>query len=706
MQTDYQEYHVPGTYPSWLTPGPQGVLSQDNGLSGPWAYSPAQMQSAYGINNIHFGSTAGDGTGQTIAIIDAYDDPSFVDSSASNFSTSDLAQFDKAFGLADPPSFTKYNQNGRTTSLPGTDPAGPGTNDWEVEEVARRRAAHAMAPGASIDLIECNSNDSDDLYAGAMTAAGLSGVSVVTMSFGASEWSGETSFDADFTTPAGHQGVTFLASTGDTGSPGGYPAYSPNVVAVGGTSLFVNPDNSYNSEVAWGKGSDSWNTSLASGGGISTFERVPAYQQAVETIQTLSGRAIPDVSINADPGTGVSVYDSYNNGTATPWIGEGGTSLASPAWAGLIAIANQGRVAEGGTTLNSSSNPTQTLSALYSLPPTDFHDITVGNNGSFKAAPGYDEVTGLGSPIANLLVPDLAAYGMATQLAVTVQPPALVGDFQPFGVQVSAEDSFGHVDRAYTGSVTLTSLYDGSPSASAIRGVASFTGLFLDTSDFYVATSGSLDFTSTIAIDATSTIGAGTSGLTPAQIRTAYGINNITVAGITGDGTNQTIAIVDPFNDPYINLDLDTFDSDYSLTSSGPSLFSQYGASSSFLTVFNEYPNNPAPPYPPGSNTEEEPLDVEWVHAIAPAAKIDLVLCNSVSNADLYFGATFAAGLTGVSVVSMSFGAGEFSGETGDDTDFVSPGVTFVAATGDSGAPAHTRPTRQTCWRWGARACS
>ena len=97
--------------------------------------------------------------------------------------------------------------------------------------------AHAIAPAASIILIETNSENGADMYTGATTAAGLAGVSVVSMSWGSSEFAGEQSFDSDFTTPSGHQGVTFVASTGDNGAPGEYPAFSPNVVAVGGTTL-------------------------------------------------------------------------------------------------------------------------------------------------------------------------------------------------------------------------------------------------------------------------------------------------------------------------------------------------------------------------------------------------------------------------------------------------------------------------------------
>ena len=194
---------------------------------------------------------------------------------------------------------------------------------------------HAIAPGAKIDLIECNSNGRNDLYTGVKTAAELPGVSVVSMSFvsinpdtgKAAEFSGEGAYDDDFTTPPNHRPVTFLASTGDNGSPGGYPAYSPNVVAVGATSLSVAANNSYGHETGWG----------GSGGGVSKYEPEPAYQYSV---QTTGKRTTPDVAFDANPSTGVVIYDSYDD-PSDPWSLEGGTSMGTPCWAGLIAIADQ-----------------------------------------------------------------------------------------------------------------------------------------------------------------------------------------------------------------------------------------------------------------------------------------------------------------------------------------------------------------------------
>ena len=194
--------------------------------------------------------------------MDAYDDPSFVDTGTSGFSTSDLARFDAYYGLPDPPSFTKVNQFGTASPLPETDHAGPGTENWEIEEALDVEYAHAMAPAASIVLVEAN--DPGNLFSAVQTAAGLSGVSVVLMSWGESEYSGETQLDAQLFGPlqAANPGITFVAATGVSGAPGLYPAYSPYVVAAGGTSLSLGGSNPYGNEVGWS----------GSGGGVSQFE--------------------------------------------------------------------------------------------------------------------------------------------------------------------------------------------------------------------------------------------------------------------------------------------------------------------------------------------------------------------------------------------------------------------------------------------------
>jgi hypothetical protein len=126
--------------------------------------------------------------------------------------------------------------------------------------------------------------------------------------------------------------------------------------------------------------------------------------------------------------------------SAVGWLGDAGTSAAAPIWAGLIAIADQGRVLAGGTPL---TGYTQTLPALYSLPAVDFHDILYGNNGD-PAGPGYDLASGLGTPAANLVVPDLASYGMAGHLAIKTEPSASVVVNSTFGLTVQVDTALGN----------------------------------------------------------------------------------------------------------------------------------------------------------------------------------------------------------------------------------------------------------------------
>ncbi len=219
----------------------------------------------------------------------------------------------------------------------------------------------------------------------------------------------------------------------------------------------------------------------ASTGGPTPFEPEPSYQL---TYQNTRQRTTPDVAFDASENSGVTCFQ---NGGLT--VGNFGTSLSSPCWAGIIAIANQGRVAKGSDTLDSGSDPTQALQALYSLPSSDFHDITSGYNG-FSATTGYDEVTGLGSPIANLLIPGLIAYGATAQyerLVITVQPPASVSAGSGFGLTVAVEDSSGNVITNYDANLAIAlsanpgaSRLGGNPTAPVSNGIATFSGLTLN----------------------------------------------------------------------------------------------------------------------------------------------------------------------------------------------------------------------------------
>jgi hypothetical protein len=420
-------------------------------VPGTVVYTPAQIRTAYGINQLSL-----DGTGQTIAIVAAYDDPSIYAA---------LDNFDTQFGLSanGPNLYQQYGtaatflqvvgENGQATSLPGADPAGIGVSNWESEESLDAEWLHAIAPGAQIVLVECNSDSLPDLMQGVATAASQPGVSVVSMSWGLTEGQSvlaadEAEYDSTFAVP----GVTFVASTGDYGSFNPeYPAFSPNVVAVGGTTLALNADGSYAGETGWGYVSTSLGEFVGSGGGVSQYEAEPAYQTGV---QSTGYRTSPDVSIVADPNTGVWIADTYNIQGTNPFEMVGGTSLSAPVWAGLFTLVNQGRAAAGRSALNSSS-PTGVLQGLYTLPQSDYNVITSGTNGGYNAAAGYNLVTGLGTPIANSLVQDLIAYQGTGSFATT-------GLVAPIAANLNANSSGGQSGSGGSGTTTNLFTVEGS----------------------------------------------------------------------------------------------------------------------------------------------------------------------------------------------------------------------------------------------------
>jgi hypothetical protein len=351
-------------------------------------FTPAQIRHFYGLDSVSLNGVTGDGAGQTIGIVDAYEQPDMLDSTDSNFDTSDLHLFDQQFGLPDPPSFNIVDEHGGT-NLPTTYNSG-----WAIEISLDVEWAHAMAPAANIVLVECNSSSLNDLLTyGAATAGRLA--SAVSMSFVTSEFNGDSAYDSIFTAAPG---VTFIAAAGDSGSGStGYPAFSPDVLAVGGTQITTaDADGSYGNEVVW---NDQYG---ATGGAVSSITPKPDYQSGVTLSD--SARVVPDVAFDAAPSTGVYVYDSSISPSGHLYQ-VGGTSLSSPCWAGIIAITNQARSL---LNLGPLSGSTQTLPRLYQLPSTDFNDITSGDNYGYSAGPGYDACTGLGTPVAPLLIPDLA----------------------------------------------------------------------------------------------------------------------------------------------------------------------------------------------------------------------------------------------------------------------------------------------------------
>jgi len=422
----------------------------------PRGFTPAQIRHAYGFDTLSFDGIPADGRGTTIAIVTAYD--------SSNIAQ-DLATFDATFGIPAPPSFRKVDQNGGT-ALPAYNAA------WSTETCIDVEWAHQAAPGASILLVEARSNSNADLLAAVNYARSAPGVVAVSMSWGQAEFAGETASDAFFTTPAGHPGVTFFAASGDSGAPGIYPAMSPNVVAVGGTTLSLGSGGSA-LESGWSR----------SGGGISLFEPQPAHQAGVVT-QSSAKRATPDVALVADPATGLAVCDSKANGAKTPWVAYGGTSIAAPQWAGIAAIVAQGRALRGAAALDGAK---KFLPALYALPAADFRDVVTGTStGSprFTAAAGYDLVTGRGSPVVGALVADLVLRG--GKLAAQAPSPAPSAPAAPTGFTATSTGSatvslsWGAAAGATgyslyettSGAATLVASYDAKTTSATISGLA------------------------------------------------------------------------------------------------------------------------------------------------------------------------------------------------------------------------------------------
>ncbi|MGO9462798.1 MAG: peptidase S8/S53 subtilisin kexin sedolisin [Isosphaeraceae bacterium] len=348
--------------------------------------TPAQVTTAYGLDAIRFptasGTTKGNGAGETIALIEAYHDP---------YLAGDLHTFDVAFGLPDP-------------SLIVADQAGSVSNpSWSIEETLDVEWAHAIAPGAQILVVEAQSQSRAALLVAVNAARDTPGVVAISMSWGFPEFRSEANYNGYFTTPPGHQGITFVAASGDSGTLFGldWPSAAPDVLAVGGTSLSSNSAGQYLSETMW----------YDSGGGYSEYEAEPSYQLSV---QTSGVRTTPDVAFDADPNTGVAVYQSSPYPGQGGWEVVGGTSLGSPAWAAIIAIVDQGRSLEGNGSLDGA---TQTLPSLYALPSSDFNAIPP----SFSRPANTS--TGRGSPLGPSLVYDLVDHAISAPFTLA-QPTA------------------------------------------------------------------------------------------------------------------------------------------------------------------------------------------------------------------------------------------------------------------------------------------
>jgi subtilase family serine protease len=339
-----------------------------------FVFCPNALQITYQTTSIAF---ANGGAGMVIGIVDAFH-------YASN--DADLARFNTDMGLPQctiaSGCFQDLDQNGGH-SYCGAD-AG-----WELETQLDLEWAHAMAPNAKLVLVEGCTNSFNDLATAVTTAIGLA--DVVSNSYGAREFGGENAFD-----PFYFSTKPILFSSGDSGAPAQYPCASPNVTCVGGTTLTPNLTTFVRvSETGW----------AGSGGGCSVFEPSQGFQTGNGVNICGTARAVPDIAADADPQSGVAVYDSGNGG----YFLVGGTSLATPLMAGIIADLDTARTTVVPTFLRkaklqgSAGLPTidSSLYLKYAGHPIGnpyayyYYDVLLGNNG-FPAGPGYDLVTGLG----------------------------------------------------------------------------------------------------------------------------------------------------------------------------------------------------------------------------------------------------------------------------------------------------------------------
>lgn len=337
------------------------------------------------------------GAGQTIVIVDA---PGSADVAG------DLSAFNSYYGL---PPCTVSNGCFQQINLSNA-PAASST-DWDMEIGLDVQWAHAMAPSARIVLVEAASANVADLFKGLQAAVTQPNVVAVSMSWGAPEFTAETkaNYDGFFKQ---HPGIAFFAAAGDTGNDGSnqiYPAASPYVTAVGGTTIasLVLPETS-TSETAWSLG----------GGGPSIYESMPAYQRSYLKATSSAAlklnqgkRGIPDVAYNADPsGSPVAVYVKGG------WYSIGGTSEGAPQWSAIVARLGQYLSAKGSSvsgllTPNSGFNGVIYQTKLTQASNSGFYNVTVGSDATgsapcalCSAGAGYDDVTGLGVPnVGNLL---------------------------------------------------------------------------------------------------------------------------------------------------------------------------------------------------------------------------------------------------------------------------------------------------------------
>jgi subtilase family serine protease len=423
-------------------------------------YTPAQIRTAYGLPTLPGGTAsitsaqaAQLGAGQTIYLIDADNDPN---------AAAELASFDSKFGLpgctvtpiaptASLPltpapltgcvfSVVYINTNGVMTATAPVYNSG-----WATEIAIDVQWAHATAPYARIVLIEAPDASTVSLT-DAVQLANQMGPGVVSQSFGSAEGGWTSVFDAAFSVA----NMTYLAATGDAGAEVDWPAVSSHVLAVSGTSLAYSGTGS-RTETVWS----------GTGGGVSAYVPKPTYQAlAVPGINASGYRGVSDVTFNADPNTGQYLAIMPQGSTSVGWYSAGGTSLATPQWAGIIAIANAVRAQNSIAPIGAAQTALYGLATQSTSYASDFLDVKSGSDGTCTtcyAGVGYDLPSGLGSPnVATLLT------------ALNGQPPTTAPVVTAASVSGTVASALSFSISA-TGTHALTYSLTGAPSGMAVN---------------------------------------------------------------------------------------------------------------------------------------------------------------------------------------------------------------------------------------------
>jgi subtilase family serine protease len=420
-------------------------------------YGPAQFQAAYNLT----AASAADGSGTTVAVVDAFNDPT---------AASDLATYRSAAGLPalTAGQFTVYNQNGQTSPLPATAPA---SDDWTLEESLDVDMVSAICPLCKIDLVEATSDAGNGLFVAEQTAATTLGARYISNSWGGRETSSDTAMDSQY---FGVSGVVYTASAGDSAYSGGviYPATSPHVVGVGGTTL-----NTASNSRGWTE--SVWKTSSTegTGSGCSAVEPRPSWQSSISLITAAcSHRVDNDVAADADPNTGAAVYDTTNGNGG--WNEVGGTSESSPMIAAVFALAG-----------NNGNGGNNAADSIYTHTGSLF-EVTASNNGTCTpptqdavlctatgAANTYNGPTGWGTPDGLTAFQSTSATGNTVTVTNPGNQTSTVGT--AVSLQVTATDSASGQTLTYSATGlpaglsinASTGLISGTPTTSGSNSV-------------------------------------------------------------------------------------------------------------------------------------------------------------------------------------------------------------------------------------------